>query len=654
MPTVRDAQRKLLSKQVQVNCSLSVLEGVPEDHIVEEFRQRHRLTTFDDYREKIEKAVEAGRAGDGEAFLAATREVTRDPWLHIHCTSGTTGASKYYPFNACKAAIMAKLFVFHKYMVVPRSQTLDLATPGKVESLPVGVILGGVLSCFQHAAKASGRTDVFTSLAPLSFKFAGRSLVVYHLCWLVGLLNFENVLCLSDAFAGNLMIACNWLLENWKLLESEIISGKLEEEKVAEIASEEVKEEIRKTLGNAEKSRREEVVSHLRKAIEGEGQGGDGGQREGVIRRLFPNLKQISCIKTGSMAKYVPLLESLLHVEGLDKVPMQSPGYGGTEGFYGFPIEVPKEADKMPSDEELASFSEFFPPMMARPRAAPLVEEDAYALLPDMECFFEFIPVASEEGPEDTQQEEGEKEKEPATVLMEELEEGKLYELVITNFSGVARHRIGDIIRVVRILPEDCGSVPMVTVVGRSGQALNLIWEKMPEHHVLSAVQEAAGKCGFPLGDFCATESISEGVLPFYHFFVEAKREEGEGKERDSDKKAKSLLSDLRDLLESSLCQRNSPYSDFISTSKVAKLRLSLVKEGTFSTMREKTVAASMTVYSQYKSPTVVRDAIRLAVLRDSVLVTATGAPTDSSKAASQAAENGKVHGAEALKAPVN
>uniref|UniRef100_A0A0G4G312 Uncharacterized protein n=1 Tax=Chromera velia CCMP2878 TaxID=1169474 RepID=A0A0G4G312_9ALVE len=669
MLSISEAQRKILCRQVETNCSLSGLEGVPEERIVEEFRRNHKLTTFDDYRDKIATAVEAGKAGDGEVFRTAAREVTTDPWIQIHCTSGTTGSSKYYPFNAAKVPIVEKFFLFHRFMTIPRNQTLDLTMPGKVETLSVGVIMGGVLSCYQHSAKSSGRVDPFTSsMVPLSFKFAGRSLAVYHLCWLVALLNFEDVLCITDAFAGNLVIACNWLLENWRVLEAEILSAELDVNSVeVDIASEAIREEAVKLLAETDERRREKAIRQLQKACGGKE---DRQQRKGALRRLFPNLIEMRCIKTGSMAKYVPHLEELVadtpppppaplgdeETGGRGGVRIVSSLYGGTEGFYGFAVDPPEDSSQMPSEELLASFSAFFPALMKHAAASAnsavaergqrgVEVEDSYALLPDLECFFEFIPLESDSqieqngggdgnqgsaGPVEEREETETDTQQPR--LLHELEEGKLYELVISNFSGVARHRIGDIIRVVRILPEECGRLPMVTVVGRSGQALNLVWEKMPEHHVLSAVREVTLKCSFPLRDFCATESIADGLLPFYHFYVEAKEEEKEG---ESLKKAKNLLPELRDALETALCARNDPYSDFITNSKVARLRLSLVKRGTFSKMREHTVASSLTVYSQYKSPTVVRDGVRLDVLKASVLVTAVargGAPAKKSR----------------------
>lgn len=81
-----------------------------------------------------------------------------------------------------------------------------------------------------------------------------------------------------------------------------------------------------------------------------------------------------------------------------------------------------------------------------------------YALLP-RNAFFEFLP---EDG------------KGSGTVLPSEVTIGMEYEPVITNFSGLYRYRMGDVVRITGM----SGKCPIMEFVRRKGQALNIAGEK--------------------------------------------------------------------------------------------------------------------------------------------------------------------------------
>ena len=115
---------------------------------------------------------------------------------------------------------------------------------------------------------------------------------------------------------------------------------------------------------------------------------------------------------------------------------------------------------------------------------APLREnESEYMLLPDG-GFYEFIPV-DDDAP-----------KEP--VLMDALEAGKEYEIILTNLSGFYRYRLGDVVRVTGYHNE----CPMLVFSYRKNQLISMYGEKMTETALRTAVEAVAEESGTTILEF--------------------------------------------------------------------------------------------------------------------------------------------------------
>jgi hypothetical protein len=87
--------------------------------------------------------------------------------------------------------------------------------------------------------------------------------------------------------------------------------------------------------------------------------------------------------------------------------------------------------------------------------------------LPDS-VFLEFVPHRGNEGAEPRRD---------GTLLLDQLEPGGLYEVIVTQFHGMPllRYRIGDVIRVVSIGDETAGiKLPQVEIRRKVGEAINL------------------------------------------------------------------------------------------------------------------------------------------------------------------------------------
>lgn len=136
----------------------------------------------------------------------------------------------------------------------------------------------------------------------------------------------------------------------------------------------------------------------------------------GLIQELFPNVKYIYGIMTGSMEPY---LKKLRHYAG--GVPLLSADYGSSEGWIGANVNPTR------------------PPEMA-----------TFAVLPNI-GYFEFIPlreidVASQGR---TVSEFGSLVVELRPVGLTDVRVGEEYEVVVTNFAGLYRYRLGDVVKVV-------------------------------------------------------------------------------------------------------------------------------------------------------------------------------------------------------------
>lgn len=102
--------------------------------------------------------------------------------------------------------------------------------------------------------------------------------------------------------------------------------------------------------------------------------------------------------------------------------------------------------------------------------ALPSWTKKGLIFLPDL-VFLEFLPY------EEVLKLQEDKDYQPTTVLLNELEEGKLYEVVITQLYGMPllRYRLGDIIKVIARKDEEAGiDLPHVAFQRRVGELIEL------------------------------------------------------------------------------------------------------------------------------------------------------------------------------------
>ena len=157
---------------------------------------------------------------------------------------------------------------------------------------------------------------------------------------------------------------------------------------------------------------------------------------DAFIPLLWPDMKLLATIGT---ATFAPHLEKLRQFMGPD-IAVDYLGYVSSESTIGTVLRE---------------------------------NEAAYMLLP-WGGFYEFIPM------EDSGN--------GRPLLMDELEVGKEYELIVTNLSGFYRYRLGDVIRVTGYHNE----CPMLVFSYRKSQLISMYGEKVTEMTLRTAVEAMA------------------------------------------------------------------------------------------------------------------------------------------------------------------
>ncbi len=130
--------------------------------------------------------------------------------------------------------------------------------------------------------------------------------------------------------------------------------------------------------------------------------------------------------------------------------------------------------------------------------------------------FYEFIPE------EEWLKNKEDKAYQPATVLLDEVEEGKIYELVNTNFHGMPflRYRIGDLIKIVSLKDEEIGvNLPQMEFQSRADGIIDIAgFTRLDEKTIWRAIQNA----GISYEDWSARKEYDQDK-PLLRIYIEMK-----------------------------------------------------------------------------------------------------------------------------------
>lgn len=175
--------------------------------------------------------------------------------------------------------------------------------------------------------------------------------------------------------------------------------------------------------------------------------------------------------------------------------------------------------------------------------------------------FLEFIPHEEEIKHQD------DKEYQPRTVLIDELEEGQLYEVVITHFYGMPllRYRMRDLVRVTTLGDGKRGnSLPQIVFQRRVGETINLAGLADLDE---KTIWQAIANTGVKYVDWAACKEYDQNRT-FLRLYIELKEEKkGTELEKQIDKELKAIDID---------------YQDIGSQLDLQPVRITLLSRGTF------------------------------------------------------------------------
>ena len=175
--------------------------------------------------------------------------------------------------------------------------------------------------------------------------------------------------------------------------------------------------------------------------------------------------------------------------------------------------------------------------------------------------FHEFIPVDSDDPNK--------------TLLLNELEEGKLYEIVLTSKAGFYRYRIKDVVRVVGYE----GETPMIVFAYRTNTVTNINGIHITGDHLSSSIKDLEDNYDLRVADYSIYENANYKNIHF-EVFVEF--------EQDIDKHD---IKEMKSSLDMYLQQNASDYAYRRKIGQINPLELHIVKKDTYYNYRNTLLA---------------------------------------------------------------
>jgi len=193
--------------------------------------------------------------------------------------------------------------------------------------------------------------------------------------------------------------------------------------------------------------------------------------------------------------------------------------------------------------------------------------------------YFEFVP--EDQGDCDT----------PETVEAAGLVEGKNYYIVLTTAGGLYRYNIHDLVHCVGFH----GHAPVIEFLNKGSHFSSLSGEKLSEHQVIAAVEEAQQKVGLQLRSYLLLPSWGEP--PFYSLLVEA-----------TDLAFGESTGHLARAVDEQLRSQNIEYANRRDTLRLGPVRTIRLPEGSWLEFQKRRLARSGGTVEQYKQPHLIPD----------------------------------------------
>ncbi|PPS04668.1 hypothetical protein GOBAR_AA15985 [Gossypium barbadense] len=373
---------------------------------------------------------------------------------------------------------------------------------------------------------------------------------------LFGLIQRDEVVRVGSLFASTVLRGIKFLENHWQELSYDIKTGRLSDW-ITDSGCRNAASLVMKP--NTEQADLIENISNCK-------------SWEGIVTKLWPKARYISCVCTGVMRQYIAELE--FYCRGL---PLVSTFYACSEALCGINLE---------------------------PLCKPC--DVSYTFLPNM-AYFEFLPV---ENDHDESIEMKRNDEDTELVDLVNVKVGQCYELVVSTCAGLYRYKVGDVLMVSGFY----NNAPQFQFVERKNVILNVDQEKTSETDLFKAVIEAKAlldPLGFILTEY--TSYVDTSSAPgHYVLFWEIKGKEGKHcKELDP-----KIMVECCTRMEESL---HYTYKIYRKRNIIAALETRVVKQGSFEALMDYYVSKG-TSLSQYKKPNCIKSEEALKILDSRVI----------------------------------
>ncbi|KAG2300886.1 hypothetical protein Bca52824_037358 [Brassica carinata] len=482
--------------------------------------------------------------------------ISGEPITTFNRSSGTSsGNQKIYPANNIYFENLLFGYALSSLLV---SKHVDGYKQGKVmifrfthqiTTTPCGLPIAPALTSFIRRKSYSNMAKSSTS--PYEITLCPDAKQSMYCQLLCGLVQRDEVVSVGATFPSVLLQIIHFLENYWKELCSNIKSGNVSDW----ITDLSCRDSVSIILG--------EPNPELANLIENE-----CGQKswQGIITRLWPKTKCIETIITGTMSQHIPALDYYS-----SKLPLVSKVYASSEACFGINVN---------------------------PLSKP--QHVSYTFLPNM-SYFEFIEVDADGGTTG----------EIADLVNVKL--GCYYEPLVTNFSGLHRCRVGDILQVTGFY----NNTPQFRFVRRKNTVLCVDVEPTTEEDILKALARATvvlESSDLILTGFTCYGDIS--IVPgHYVFYLELKAKVNNG--------ANVLQLDNKVLVEYCCVMEESLSGIYRrlrgKEGSIGPLEVRIVQQRTFDSLMEYFVSRGSSI-TQYKTPICINSTEALKVLEDKVL----------------------------------
>ncbi|KAG8389398.1 hypothetical protein BUALT_Bualt02G0225100 [Buddleja alternifolia] len=508
------------------------------------FRRSVPLSCYDDYDDHISKLADGVICDDrGQPLLSV------DQLLCFFYSSGTSSMKpKLLPCFDSKPGRAVSSLVHQGSGAILRRSFPPRSSVNKV----LGFLYAGNVTktkggCMAMAATAfpffSNNPNVsrfLSSFASPKEVILGTDVNEQMYCHLLcGFRHCDLIDGIGAPYAAGLIKAFTLLETKWEMLCEDLENGIPN----SEVGDAEMRQSVIETLGGAQP----DLSKRVREICE-------QTSWEGIVSKLWPNVRYLKSVNTGSMEQYYPKLK---YYAG--EIPILGSDYFASECCVAINLDISQ------------------PPELTK-----------YVILPTA-AYFEFLPFNIETSWVSNVE----------TVDISGLEVGKMYELVVTTFRGLYRLRLGDIVRVVGFYKTS----PQVEFVTRAPKSLG---EIITEKDLLSAMASfhrvLRNELGVEIMEFSSFVDL-ELETKKLNIFIELKDESiflknGEFTESNG------ALGKCCSVLEDNM---GSIYQVMKARGEIGPLSISIVKKGTFDWLLEEAIKNGAPA-SQYKPPKIIRN----------------------------------------------